>query len=148
MLRSIFVILLFTVFTCPAWAADCSVVIEGDDYMQFNLKEIAVDSLCKQFTVTLKHTGSLDKQIMGHNWVLSKTKDVDAIGLVGMNLGPDSNYLDTQDKRIIAHTKMIGGGQKTQVSFRLSGLDMEEEYSFFCSFPGHWATMQGRIKFD
>ena len=56
-----------------AFAATCSVDLEGNDAMKFNLSNIDVSKSCKTFTVNLKHTGSLPKTAMGHNWVLSKT---------------------------------------------------------------------------
>ncbi|MDG2434384.1 MAG: azurin, partial [Gammaproteobacteria bacterium] len=41
-------------------AADsCNQVIEGNDMLQFNLKEMVVSSSCSDITVTLKHTGAM-----------------------------------------------------------------------------------------
>ena len=51
----------------------CKVEIAGTDAMQFDKKEIAVAGDCTEVEVTLKHTGKLPAQAMGHNWVLTKT---------------------------------------------------------------------------
>ena len=51
------------------------------------------------------------------------------------------------DARVIAHTKIIGGGQTTSVTFPTSKLKKGEAYTFFCSFPGHWSIMKGAFKF-
>ena len=61
-----------------AFAADkvCKVDIAGTDQMQFDKKEIAVAADCTEVEVTLKHTGKLPAQAMGHNWVLAKTADL------------------------------------------------------------------------
>ena len=57
-------------------AADsCNQVIEGNDMLQFNLKEMVVSSSCSDITVTLKHTGAMAANVMGHNWVLTNTAD-------------------------------------------------------------------------
>jgi azurin len=51
------------------------------------------------------------------------------------------------DARIIAHTKLIGGGETTTVSFPTAKLKKGGDYTFFCSFPGHWAQMKGKLTF-
>lgn len=48
---------------------------------------------------------------------------------------------------MIAHTKVIGGGDSTTVSFATSKLSKGGDYTFFCSFPGHWAMMKGTLSF-
>ena len=131
----------------PAWAATCDVTIESNDAMQFNLKEITVDRSCKAFTVNLKHVGKLPGTAMGHNWVLVKTSDLQAVATEGMKAGPAQGYLKPDDTRVIAHTEIIGGGESDSVTFDVAGLDEGTEYSFFCSFPGHWSVMKGVLKF-
>ena len=64
--------------TSGAFAADkvCKLEIAGTDAMQFDKKELAVAGDCTQVELTLKHSGKLPAQAMGHNWVLTKTSDV------------------------------------------------------------------------
>ena len=62
----------------PAMAADCAVTVEGNDQMQFNVKNIEVPKSCKSYTVTLKHVGKMPKSSMGHNMVLTTTADATA----------------------------------------------------------------------
>jgi azurin len=126
--------------------AACSVDIEGNDAMQFNVKSIEVDKSCKQFTVNLKHPGTLAKNVMGHNWVLTKTSDMQGAATDGMSAGLDKDYVKADDARVIAHTKVIGGGESTSVTFDVSKLSADGDYSFFCSFPGHWSLMKGTLK--
>ncbi|WBL66037.1 azurin [Thauera sp. WB-2] len=131
----------------PLSAATCEVTVESNDAMQFNLKEITIDRSCMQFTVHLKHVGKLAKVSMGHNWVLAKTADLQAVATDGAKAGPANGYLVPDDPRVIAHTAMIGGGESDSVTFDVERLGDGGDYSFFCSFPGHWGVMKGVVKF-
>ncbi|TAH45738.1 MAG: azurin [Gammaproteobacteria bacterium] len=126
--------------------AACSVDIDGNDAMQFNLKNIDVPKTCTEFTVNLSHSGKLAKNVMGHNWILVKTADLQAVANDGMAAGLDKDYIKAGDTRVIAHTKVIGAGEKASVTFATSKLDAAGAYTFFCSFPGHWALMKGTLK--
>lgn len=131
----------------PAFAASCEITVESNDAMQFNTKEIVVDKSCEQFTVNLKHVGKMPKAAMGHNWVLTKTSDKQGVATDGMKAGPAQGYLQPDDSRVIAATELIGGGEETSVSFDVSKLTEGEDYTFFCSFPGHWGVMTGALKY-
>ena len=62
-------VLILAGLSSQVMAADCSVEISSNDAMQFDKTSISVPASCKQFTVKLKHSGKLAKNIMGHNWV-------------------------------------------------------------------------------
>jgi len=113
--------------------------------MSFSTKEITIDKSCKTFTVNLAHSGNLPKNVMGHNWVLSKTADMAGIATDGLSAGIDKNYLKEGDARVIAHTKIIGAKETDSVTFDVSKLDAAEKYGFFCSFPGHISMMKGTV---
>jgi azurin len=130
-----------------ASAKPCSVAIEGNDQMQYNLKEIKIAADCTEVEVTLKHVGKLPATAMGHNWVLAKTPDMSPIANAGSSQGLPNNYLPKNDARIIASTNIIGGGQTTSVKFNTSKLQKGGDYTFFCSFPGHWVMMHGKFIF-
>jgi azurin len=136
---------LLTLASSQLMAAECKVDVDSTDQMSFNTKEITIDKSCKTFTVNLAHSGSLPKNVMGHNWVLSKTADMAGIATDGMAAGIDKNYLKEGDARIIAHTKIIGAGEKDSVTFDVSKLTAGESYQFFCSFPGHNSMMKGAV---
>ncbi|PVZ09710.1 MULTISPECIES: azurin [unclassified Pseudomonas] len=135
-----------TVLSASAMAAECDVTVDSTDSMTFSTQQISISKSCSTFTVNLTHSGSLPKQVMGHNWVLSKASDMEAIGQDGMSAGLDSDYLKPGDDRVIAHTKMIGAGEKASVSFDVSKLKAGESYTFFCSYPAHMFQMKGDIK--
>ncbi|WP_238923984.1 azurin [Achromobacter ruhlandii] len=132
--------------SAPVLAAECSVDIAGNDQMQFDKKEITVSKSCKQFTVNVKHPGTLAKNVMGHNWVLTKQADMQGAVNDGMAAGLDNNYVKKDDARVIAHTKVIGGGETDSVTFDVSKLAAGQDYAYFCSFPGHFALMKGVLK--
>jgi azurin len=131
------------------FAADkvCKLEISGTDAMQYDKKEIAVAADCTQVEVTLKHAGKLPAQAMGHNWVLAKTADVAGISSDGIAAGFANDHIKPGDARVIAHTKIVGGGQSDTVTFSTAALTKGGAYSFFCTFPGHSAMMKGVFKF-
>ena len=132
-----------------AFAADkvCKVEISGTDQMQYDKKEISVAADYTDVEVTLKHAGKLPAQAMGHNWVLAKTSDLSGVAGDGMGAGLPNDYIKQGDARVLAHTKVVGGGQSATVKFSTSVLKKGEAYSFFCTFPGHSSMMKGAFKF-
>jgi azurin len=145
MIRQALLLALLGLTATPLWAADCAATIEGNDAMQYNQKDITVPKTCKQFTVTLKHAGKLPKASMGHNWVLSTAADEQGVITDGMKAGTEQNYIKPDDTRVIAHTKLIGGGESDSATFLVSKLKAGETYAYFCSFPGHAALMKGTL---
>jgi azurin len=112
--------------------------------LQFNKKEMRVSKACKEVSITLKHTGQLAAAVMGHNWVLTTTPDFQAAATAGQAAGPP-NYLPAGDKRILASTTVVGGGQEISVKFDISSLTPGGDYTYFCSFPGHFVLMNGKF---
>src|SRR5580700_3615573 len=108
----------------PAAAADdaCKLEITGNDQMQYDKKELAVPATCKEVTLTIHHGGQLPAAAMGHNWVLVATPDLAAVANAGMGAGLPNDYIPAGDKRVLAHTKVVGGGQTASVTFQTSGL--------------------------
>ena len=133
----------------PAQAAgkECKLQITGNDQMQFDKKELTVAKDCATVSLTLKHVGTLPAQSMGHNWTLTKTADATGVGNDGLTAGLQNNYLKPNDPRVIAHTKVVGGGQSDTVTFPTSKLKAGESYTYLCTFPGHSALMKGTLKF-
>lgn len=127
-----------------AFADNCKLEIEGNDQMRYNKKELTVDASCKEITLTLKHVGKLNKKLMGHNWVLTQTKNKDAVIKDATKAGEAKDYLP-QGKEVIAKTKTIGGGETTEVKFSGKSLKKGGDYTFMCTFPGHYALMNGKL---
>jgi azurin len=132
-----------------AFAADkvCKLEISGNDAMQYDKKELSVAADCTQVELTLTHSGKLPAAAMGHNWVLVKTADVTTVANAGMSAGLANNYLTVGDTHVIAATKVIGGGQSASVTFPTAKLTKGGDYTFMCTFPGHYVIMKGPFKF-
>lgn len=145
MIRSLFAVALLGIVATPALAAECKATVESTDAMQFTTKSLSVPASCKQFTITLKHTGKLPRNVMGHNLVVGKTSDLSAINADGMKAGLASQYVKPGDARVIAASKVIGGGETTTVNIPVGKLKAGESYTYFCSFPGHFALMKGTL---
>lgn len=132
-------------FAAPAMAATCAATVDSNDAMQFTTKSVVVPASCKTFKVTLRHVGKLPAAAMGHNFVVGKTADVSAINADGMKAGAAAGYIKAKDPRVIAASKLIGGGETTTVDIPVAKLKAGESYTFFCSFPGHAALMKGSL---
>lgn len=132
--------------SAPAMAAGCDLTVESNDAMQFNVKNIDVPKSCKKFTVTLKHVGKMPKASMGHNMVVTTAADAAAVATDGIAAGLPANYVKAGDARVIAHTKVIGGGESTTMDIDATKLKAGTDYAYFCSFPGHSFVMKGTLK--
>jgi azurin len=127
----------------PATVADCATTIEGNDAMQYNADSITIPASCTQFTINLKHAGAMAVNVMGHNVVVAREADMAGIAADGMSLTPE--HVKPDDARIIAHTRMVGGGESASVTFDVAKVKDGGPFKFFCSFPGHLALMQGNL---
>ena len=145
MIRRLALVALLSLPAAPLWAAECSVDIDSTDQMTYSTNAIEIAKSCQQFTVNLKHVGQLPKNVMGHNWVLTRQADMTPVVNEGAAAGLDNDYLKADDSRILAHTKMIGGGESTSVAFDVAQLQADGQYMFFCTFPGHAAVMKGTV---
>jgi len=123
-------------------ATNNDVVIEANDNMRYNIKRIVVKG-GQKVKITLKHTGTQGKDVMGHNLVILKKDTKMNAFAQKANAAKDTDYIPADSEGdIVAHTKMIGGGEETVIEF-----DAPEagEYNFFCSFPAHYAIMKGKF---
>jgi azurin len=137
------------VLPTAANAADkvCKLAITGNDLMQYDKQELVVAADCTSVELTLTHTGKLPKEAMGHNWVLASTPDLSAVASSGMTAGIANNYIDKSDKKVLASTKLVGGGESATVTFPTSVLKKGGAYSYECTVPGHNSVMHGVLKF-
>lgn len=118
-----------------------NVLITTNDIMKFNIKKFTVKA-GQKVKLTLTHTGKLDKKVMGHNVVILK-KDV-KLSLFASKAAAakDNDYIPEGTTDVIAHTKMIGGGETTSIEFTAPEAGT---YDFICSFPAHFAMMKGKF---
>jgi len=124
-----------------------NIMITGNDLMQYHdangnlLKEIKVKA-GQKVKLTLRHIGTLDKNVMGHNFVLLKP-GVDMAEFASLASTEKANdYIPTGSEDFIVHTKIIGGGETTSIEFDAPAVGT---YTFLCSFPAHFAMMNGKF---
>ncbi|MBQ0769636.1 MAG: azurin [Bizionia sp.] len=118
------------------------IVIEGNDQMKYNKSEIRVKA-GQTVKLTLKHVGKMKKMVMGHNWVLlQQDADIAAVGKAGAIAGANDYIPTDMSDQIIAHTKMLGGGESDTIEFEAPA---PGTYTFMCTFPAHYALMQGTL---
>ena len=127
-----------------ALAQECTLEVGVGDNLNFSTTELSVSrAACSTLTVNLTHSGSLPRQAMGHNWALTLAADAEAVAQAGWQAGLDNQYMPVDDERVIATTDIIGGGEATSITFPLDGLEVGVDYTYFCSFVGHFAVMKG-----
>jgi azurin len=115
------------------------VYLSGSDQMKYNKSQITV-SAGDEVVLTFEHVGKLPKESMGHNFVLlKKGTNVQEFGQEALEY-KDNDYIPEDSDVIIVHTEMLGGGQKTTITFQAPE---KGDYDFICSFPGHVALMNG-----
>jgi len=120
--------------------AEGVVRITGNDMMQFSHKRIEVKA-GGQIKLELKHVGKMPKTAMGHNFVLLKADaDLTAFATKAATAA-DTDYIPADlAGQVIVSTKTLGGGESETIEFAAPAAGT---YKFLCSFPGHFAMMQG-----
>ena len=119
---------------------EIKIILNSDDLMRFDKNMLLVQS-GQKITLTLNHTGKMDKLIMGHNFVLLK-KDVDVAAFAEKAVLAKNNEYIPEGDEVIVYTKLLGGGESDTITF-----DAPEKgyYTFLCTFPGHWGLMKGKL---
>lgn len=115
--------------------------LTGDDQMRFDKTELRVRE-GQTVRLTFEHVGKMAKNVMGHNFVLLKPgTDINQFGQEAVKAA-DNDYIPQNSAQVIAHTKMLGGGETTTIEFVAPKAGT---YDFICSFPGHYAIMRGKF---
>lgn len=121
--------------------SEVTLELGGGDDMQFNKKQFKVPA-GSTVTLTLTHTGKMTKEAMGHNFVLLKPgTSIQKFGAEAVKF-KDNGYIPENSDQIIAHTKLLGGGESETIVFQAPA---KGTYDFICSFPGHYALMKGKF---
>ena len=125
----------------PAATVSNTVEITGNDQMKYSVTEIRVKA-GEQVTLTFKNVGTMPKESMGHNFVLlGGGTDVEAFAMKAM-VAKDSDYIPADLKSsIMANTKLLGPGESDTITFTVPA----GTYEFICTFPGHYASMRGKL---
>ena len=124
--------------------AACGVNLTGNNAKQLGSKQITVPKTCQEFTIHDKNIGKLPKAGMGHNVVVSKVSDMKGVLSDGIKAGLAQDYVKAGDSRVLAKTRLLGGGESASLTFKVAKLQ-GGPYGFVCTFPGHGAMMRGSI---
>jgi azurin len=119
-----------------------NIFLQANDDMHFD-KELFKIKSNRKVLLRLKNIGSQKGMSMLHNVViLQKGTDIATFAEEARNAKTD-NYIPSKlASSIIAHTKQVSAGRSDETTFIIYQTGV---YTFICSFPGHWGTMQGLI---
>lgn len=88
--------------------------------------------------ITLKNTATLPAMV--HNVVIVKAGQEDAVGQAAIGAGAGNNWVP-EHEAVLAASTLTNPGEETTLVFDLPA----GEYSFICTYPGHYATMRGKL---
>ena len=95
-------------------------------------------------TITLKlrnRTDPVDE--VGHDWVLVRPGQEASVVARAIKAGDDRDWLDPDDRGVIAATHLIEGALDDSVAFAAPS---PGTYTFLCTFPEHFAGgMRGTL---
>lgn len=114
------------------------VKIEVGDSMKFSVTRFEA-AAGETIRLLLVNRGSAPKDAMGHNWVLLRA-GADATAYANAAVASRAtDYLPAAlAADVIAHTKLLGGGQKDAVVFTMpTDVTPGTELHFLCTFPAH-----------
>lgn len=97
----------------------------------------------QKVTIVFKNTATSPS--MQHNVVVLNTNDdaaVQRVGEDGMAAGSKNDYVP-EDPAVLANTPVAPPGETVKVTF--TAPSEPGQYRYICTFPGHWATMQGTM---
>jgi len=118
--------------------------LSADDRMVFSKTAFEVTS-GQKVTLVFTNKGAKGEKSMKHNVVLLKPGNTIIGFAVKCNAAAATGYVPADEasrEQMVGHVRLIGGGQSASLSFTAGE---PGDYPFFCSSPGHFDKMQGRI---
>lgn len=99
-------------------------------------------------TVRLVFNNTAEAPSMVHNVLILNTDDdavVERVGMAGQSAGSGAQYVP-DDSAVLAHTDVAQPGETVEVTF--TAPDEPGSYTYVCTYPGHWAMMQGIMRVE
>lgn len=121
------------------------IVVKGTDNMQFDVTLIEAKP-GETIQLTLETKSTMPKAAMAHNIaIVDLGVNVEEFVLASM-AEPDNEYIAPAfEDKVIANTKMIGGGETSTIEFTVP--ETAGDYEFVCTFPGHYfGGMKGVLR--
>lgn len=97
----------------------------------------------QEITIVFKNTAT--SAAMKHNVVVLDSMDdsvINRVGQAAIQEGADNEYIP-DDPSIVAYTPLADPGETVEVTF--TAPETPGKYRYICTFPGHYATMQGTM---
>ncbi len=130
--------------SAPAQAAPAGSAVEitANDTMKFNLTRFEVKA-GQEVKVTFTNTGTMAKNVMGHNLViLKKGADIKAYADAAVTAMATEYIPAALADQVLAHSKLLGPKQSEELVFKAP--TEPGEYPYVCTFPAHYlAGMKG-----
>lgn len=118
------------------------ILITGNDQMQYSTKAIEVTA-GSEVIIILQNIGTMAKEAMGHNLTILKPGTVVADFAGKAMTAKATDYFPVADSAsVFAHTRLLGPGESDTLKFIAPPAG---EYPYVCTFPGHFAVMQGMM---
>lgn len=116
--------------------------LKGTDDMKYDHTKFTIKA-GEEVTLNFTNAGVLPLETMGHNVViLEKDADVQTFANASAR-AKETGYIDqAYITDIIAQTKLLGPGESDTITFSIKE---PGEYTYICTFPGHWIQMKGTI---
>ncbi len=120
--------------------AATTVTVTANDQMQFSTKAIDVPA-GSNVVIILQNIGTMAKDVMGHDLTILKPgTDIAAFATKAMTAKATDYIPASEAASIVAHTKLLGPGESDTLKLAAPA---PGDYPFICTFPGHYAMMQG-----
>jgi len=120
------------------------IVLEPEgNQMKFAASEFTVEPGQE---VRLVFENTADSPAMIHNVVMLTTSDdavVKEVGPAGASAGASTDYVPDHEA-VLAATEVAKPGETVEVTF--TAPKEPGAYTYVCTYPGHWATMQGTMR--
>jgi len=115
-----------------------TIEITGSETMKYDVTEIAAKP-GETLRVVLKSVGTMPKIAMGHNFVLLKAgASPMEVSNAAFNARETDFIPAAMKDKILAFTKVAGGGETVEVTFTAPA--KPGKYDYLCTFPGHFAA--------
>ena len=121
-------------------AVKCEANLDGTSEMKYSSSEIKIPASCMDFTIKFTNKSKNNTQ---YNVVIANKENVGGISPDGMLAGAKFGFIKEADSRVIAHSSLVGPGEKTEVTFPVSRINGTSV--FFSSFPGQGEIVQGNL---
>jgi glucose/arabinose dehydrogenase/azurin/lysophospholipase L1-like esterase len=112
------------------------------EQMRYDTARLVVEA-GKPFEIILENM-----DFMPHNLVVSNPGTRPTLAAASANMKPDE--FDNEGRAYVPHSNDILGGTKLvepgqRQTLKLTAPTKEGEYEYFCTYPGHWELMWGRL---